>query len=72
MLQQLQLQAQQLDQINKISNLCFDKCVPGKPGRSLDYRETDCVENCVGRFADLSRFMVERLREQQSQSGGMQ
>ena len=64
------MQASQLEQINKIANLCFDKCIDGRPGRSLDYRETACVENCVTRFNDMSKFMLERLKEMAQQQGG--
>merc|ERR1719409_66757 len=52
--------------------MCFKKCV-SKPGSSLSSWETECAKNCVKRFIDSKRFMIESInaknQQQQSQAG---
>ena len=43
------LQVMLQEGIMKINNVCFDKCITGKPGSSLDSWTEGCITNCVGR-----------------------
>ena len=54
-----------LEMYNKISELCFNKCVVNLNGRSLSAEETDCADLCTVKNVNmnhriLSAFMVEQ------------
>jgi len=44
----------------KISDVCFDKCVPS-PGSKLSSSETSCSENCALRFMEATQLLNQRL-----------
>merc|ERR1711871_627866 len=56
--------------MDKFTDMCFKKCV-ARPGTSLGSYESECVQNCVGRFLDSKKFVSERFMQQQqaAQSG---
>lgn len=47
--------------IGKLSEICFDKCCPAKPGNKLDSSEANCISNCAGRYLDTSMFIMNRM-----------
>ncbi|CAG0916369.1 unnamed protein product [Notodromas monacha] len=59
-------------QINKLHDVCWDKCMDGKPGVKLDSRTEVCFTNCVDRFIDVSLAIASRFANAlQRQAGGM-
>lgn len=49
--------------INKMTETCWEKCIPGAPGKSLDGKTESCISNCVERFIDTSLQLTERLQK---------
>mmetsp|Transcript_25939 Transcript_25939/g.65386 ORF Transcript_25939/g.65386 Transcript_25939/m.65386 type:complete len:88 (+) Transcript_25939:63-326(+) len=47
--------------LSKITELCWDKCVP-KPGKDLSAAESQCIANCSERFLDTSMFVAARIQ----------
>lgn len=47
--------------VHNLTDVCWDKCVPDKPGNKLDSKTENCLINCVERFLDTSTFVVKRL-----------
>ncbi|KAJ6260194.1 hypothetical protein Dda_4418 [Drechslerella dactyloides] len=51
--------------IDKVSDNCFDKCVP-KPGSQLSGSETTCINLCMEKYMDawnvVSRKYIERIQ----------
>jgi import inner membrane translocase subunit TIM8 len=47
--------------VHNLTDQCWDKCVPDKPGNKLDSKTENCLVNCVERFLDTSTFVVKRL-----------
>ena len=46
--------------INKLTEMCFDKCIT-KPGAKLDSSETNCIGHCAARYLDSSVFVMSRM-----------
>lgn len=57
-------------QVHNYTDVCWEKCVEGKPGKSLDSRTEMCLNNCVERFIDTTLFIATRF--QTKLSGGEQ
>ncbi|XP_067933686.1 mitochondrial import inner membrane translocase subunit Tim8 A-like [Watersipora subatra] len=55
--------------IMKVNNVCYDKCITGKPSSSLDSWTEGCITNCVGRFIDAQKFILNRLQQKASNMG---
>ncbi|KAI9225270.1 MAG: Tim10/DDP family zinc finger-domain-containing protein [Piptocephalis tieghemiana] len=47
--------------IHTFTEMCTEKCLPGKPGTKLSSGEEACLVNCVGRFLDTSMFIMKKL-----------
>ena len=50
--------------IHGLTSDCWDTCVSGTPGQSLDRRTESCLANCVERFIDTSNLIVNRLEKE--------
>jgi len=57
--EQQRLQFQQ--QVSKLTDVCWDKCLTDKPGSKLDSRTENCLSNCVERFIDTSLNISQRF-----------
>ena len=64
-----QVRAQVQQTVAQVTSTCFEKCV-GTPGRSLSYREENCLSECAKRFVEATQFVVQRFQQQQSGGGG--
>ena len=72
MFMQQETQKAQIQQaVYKITEMCFEQCV-SNPGSSLSSRESDCVQNCTGRYLDSSMYIMKRLVARAQSSAGMQ
>ncbi len=64
--QQALLQEQQRAQvqgaINKLTDICFAKCVK-KAESSLGSREQSCIQDCAGRYLEVSQFIMQRAMQ---------
>ncbi|CAK8676822.1 putative mitochondrial import inner membrane translocase subunit Tim8 A-B [Clavelina lepadiformis] len=58
----LEAQVQLKTIVNKLSVLCWDKCVD-KVGTSLGRQET-CLANCAERYLDVDQFIRQRMSGQ--------
>lgn len=47
--------------VHNLTDQCWEKCMPDKPGNKLDSKTETCLVNCVERFLDTSSFVVRRL-----------
>ena len=57
-------QKQQFQQnVHNMTDNCWDTCV-GVPSQKLDRRTEGCIVNCVERFIDTSKFVVNRLEKE--------
>ncbi|XP_017480536.1 PREDICTED: mitochondrial import inner membrane translocase subunit Tim8-like [Rhagoletis zephyria] len=56
-----QKKAQFQSQINRLNDICWDKCVTDKPSSKLDSRTENCLRNCVDRFIDSSLAVTQRF-----------
>merc|ERR1712025_1135700 len=62
------------DDDRQMDGYVLKKCQPAKPGSSLSNWEKECTSNCMSRFLDSKRFLMERLQEkgkEQQQNSGM-
>jgi len=56
-----QKKAQFQQQINRLNDICWDKCFTDKPSSKLDSRTENCLKNCVDRFIDSSLAVAQRF-----------
>ncbi|KAK2084127.1 hypothetical protein P7K49_037160 [Saguinus oedipus] len=62
---EVETQKQRFQQlVHQMTELCWEKCMD-KPGPKLDSRAEACFVNCVERFIDTSRFIVNQLEQTQ-------
>ena len=61
-LQQIQQQAMVQGAINKLTDICFAKCVK-KPENKLGSREESCIQDCAGRYLEVSQFIMQRAMQ---------
>ncbi|KAJ1830493.1 Mitochondrial import inner membrane translocase subunit tim8 [Coemansia sp. RSA 2703] len=54
--------AQMQNTIHEFTNRCWESCIFSAKSNQLDAKETQCLQNCVGRFIDTSVFIVKRLQ----------
>ena len=54
------LQIQQT--VARITDVCWDTCLPGTPGRSLSNKEQACVSECAKRFIEATQFVIARFQ----------
>ena len=60
-----QAQKQKFQQmVNGVADQCWDTCMTGTPGPSLDKKTEGCISKCVNRFLDVSHFVVQRLENE--------
>ncbi|KAL9871458.1 mitochondrial import inner membrane translocase subunit Tim10B [Glossina fuscipes] len=52
---------------NRITELCFDRCVDNFNGRVLSNTENICVNHCVNKFARFNQAMMKVYVEVQTQ-----
>ena len=45
--------------INKLTDICFGKCVK-EANSSLSSREQSCIQDCAGRYLEVSQFIMQR------------
>ena len=45
--------------INKLTDICFVKCVKN-PDSSLGSREQSCIQDCAARYLEVSQFIMGR------------
>ncbi|KAL0950933.1 hypothetical protein HGRIS_007689 [Hohenbuehelia grisea] len=69
-LEKEQAQARLHATIFNLTSVCWDKCITGTPSTRFSRGEESCLANCVERFLDTSLFMVQKIEEQRSLSGG--
>jgi len=50
-------------QIHRLNEICWDKCVTDKPSSKLDSRTESCLNNCVDRFIDASLAITQRFAQ---------
>ena len=62
--QQIQQQAMVQGAINKLTDICFSKCVK-KPDSSLGSREQSCIQDCAARYLEVSQFIMQRATQKQ-------
>ncbi len=55
-----------------IADTCFDKCLPGAPGRDLSSREQACLSNCARRYLDTTQMLVKYMETKAARSAGAQ
>jgi len=46
----------------KVTSVCFEKCIAGKPGRKLSYSEKECIERCTLRLLDSFKYTSKRMQ----------
>jgi hypothetical protein len=75
--QQLQQQAMQLQQqamaqqlIFQITEICWDKCMAGKPGQALENKQADCISQFAQRYIEAKMFVFNRMQHQAQQQQG--
>ncbi|XP_075909541.1 mitochondrial import inner membrane translocase subunit Tim8 A-like isoform X2 [Petromyzon marinus] len=56
--------------VHSVTDMCWEKCMD-KPGPKLDSRTEVCLVNCVGRFIDTSKFVLNRLEQNSKGRLGM-
>ena len=60
--------------VARITDVCWDTCLPGTPGRSLSSKEQACVSECAKRFIEATQFVIARFqaraREDAASGGG--
>ena len=49
------------EMVNELTDVCWEKCVD-KVYAKLDSRQSTCISNCVGRFIDTSKYIVEKAQ----------
>uniref|UniRef100_A0A336MI94 Mitochondrial import inner membrane translocase subunit n=1 Tax=Culicoides sonorensis TaxID=179676 RepID=A0A336MI94_CULSO len=60
-------------QVHEFAEVCWEKCMDGKPGNKLDSKTDTCLTNCVNRFIDTSLLITNRYASLlQKQIGGLQ
>ena len=60
-IEEAQQKAMIMEQIHKLFETCFDKCID-KPRDTLDHKSETCLTNCVERFIDTTRHITQRLQ----------
>lgn len=50
--------------IHSFTTLCFKNCVTNADSDRLNSQESDCLQNCVGRFLDTNIKVVELISRQ--------
>ncbi|XP_054152926.1 mitochondrial import inner membrane translocase subunit Tim8-like [Oppia nitens] len=50
-------------QIHRLNEICWDKCLTDKPSSKLDSRTETCFNNCVDRFIDSSLAITQRFAQ---------
>uniref|UniRef100_T2MJ00 Mitochondrial import inner membrane translocase subunit n=1 Tax=Hydra vulgaris TaxID=6087 RepID=T2MJ00_HYDVU len=48
--------------VHNLTDICWDKCIE-KSGSKLESKQQACLSNCVGRFIDVSNFVINRLSQ---------
>jgi import inner membrane translocase subunit TIM13 len=61
--EEIQMEAQKIEiqqMLLQLTQMAFDKCVT-KPGSSLSYSESSCIEASVGKYIDTKMFLANKL-----------
>uniref|UniRef100_A0A183BDY6 Mitochondrial import inner membrane translocase subunit n=1 Tax=Echinostoma caproni TaxID=27848 RepID=A0A183BDY6_9TREM len=61
-LQVTQQRAEFQSQINRLTSLCWDRCITGYPPSKMDAKQTTCFENCTERYFDVSVLLRDRFQ----------
>ena len=62
-----QIKLQQIQAVvGRITDMCWDKCVGGDPGKDLTDKQKNCIANCSERFLDTSMFVANRIQQKHS------
>ena len=56
--QQLAIQ----EQLAEVTNICWNQCI-NKIKPQMDNSDAICISNCVGRFVDASKMIIESLNQ---------
>lgn len=60
--------------VARITDVCWDTCVTGTPGRSFSSKESACMSECAKRFIETTQFVIARFqskaREADAAGGG--
>lgn len=67
--QQQQAQQQLFQQIEKVSETCWDLCDISMRDR-LDGRQETCLTNCTQRYFDVANFVANRFMQKVQQASG--
>ncbi|CAL8069777.1 unnamed protein product [Calicophoron daubneyi] len=58
----MQHRAQFQTQVNRLTSMCWDKCMSGYPPTKMDTKRSSCIENCTERFLDVSLLLRSRFQ----------
>ncbi|RUP45846.1 Tim10/DDP family zinc finger-domain-containing protein [Jimgerdemannia flammicorona] len=59
------------DLFNRISNVCYNKCIPPKYAEdTLNKGESVCIDRCVAKFMDVNLKISELLQKRGQEGGG--
>ena len=60
--------------VARITDVCWDTCITGTPGRSFSSKESACMSECAKRFIETTQFVIARFqskaREDAAGGGG--
>ncbi|TRY60122.1 hypothetical protein DNTS_006436 [Danionella cerebrum] len=66
---EIESQKQRFQQlVHQMTEVCWEMCMD-KPGPKLDSRTEVCFVNCVERFIDTSKFILNRLEQTRKSQG---
>ncbi|XP_022232308.1 mitochondrial import inner membrane translocase subunit Tim8-like [Drosophila obscura] len=58
-------------QLHEFNEICWEKCIMGKPSTKLDQATERCLSNCVDRFIDTSVLITKRFAEILNKRSGL-
>ena len=60
------------DMFNRMTRLCWTKCIPHSKDAELNVGELSCTDRCVGKYLETHYRVGEKLRQFQMQQQQMQ
>ncbi|CAO2818309.1 unnamed protein product [Amaranthus hypochondriacus] len=62
LLEQEKQRAMVNEMVAKLTSACWDKCITGSPGSKFSSSESSCLQNCAGRYLDMSILIMKRFQ----------
>ena len=65
MMQAVQMEAVKvklMETLSKLTGTCWDQCME-KTKDKLDYKQEDCIKNCVNRYLDTAKEIEEKYNK---------